>query len=163
MRQHAANTQTLEAIREGGWDYMVMQEQSKAPTREKEWVKKNVFHPAVQLDSLRRLYAPKGKSVCYMTWGRNNDTYEGMQQQLTENYLEMADVLMLIVLLWVRHGDVYVESVQVCSCIILMAATLVLQAVIWRLVSFMQFFLVSLLAAIIMQVYRLKRLFIYRG
>ena len=71
--------------------------------------------------------------------------------------------LMLIVLLWVRHGDVYVESVQVCSCIILMAATLVLQAVIWRLVSFMQFFLVSLLAAIIMQVYRLKRLFIYRG
>lgn len=49
------------------------------------------------------------------------------------------------------------------SCIILMAATLVLQAVIWRLVSFMQFFLVSLLAAIIMQVYRLKRLFIYRG
>ena len=36
-------------------------------------------------------------------------------------------------------------------------------AVIWRLVSFMQFFLVSLLAAIIMQVYRLKRLFIYRG
>ena len=85
LRQHAANTQTLEAIREGGWDYMVMQEQSKAPTREKEWVKKNVFHPAAQLDSLRRLYAPKGKSVCYMTWGRNNDTYEGMQQQLTEN------------------------------------------------------------------------------
>ena len=71
--------------------------------------------------------------------------------------------LMLIVLLWVRHGDVYVESVQVCSCIILMAAILVLQAVIWRLVSFMQFFLVSLLAAIIMQVYRLKQLFIYRG
>ena len=93
LRQHAANTQTLEAIREGGWDYMVMQEQSKAPTREKEWVKKNVFHPAAQLDSLLRLYAPKGKSVCYMTWGRNNDTYEGMQQQLTENYLEMADVL----------------------------------------------------------------------
>ena len=57
---------------------MVMQEQSKAPTREKEWVKKNVFHPAAQLDSLRRLYAPKGKSVCYMTWGRNNDTYEGI-------------------------------------------------------------------------------------
>ena len=26
LRQHAANTQTLEAIREGGWDYMVMQE-----------------------------------------------------------------------------------------------------------------------------------------
>ena len=49
LRQHAANTQTLEAIREGGWDYMVMQEQSKAPTREKEWVKKNVFHPAAQL------------------------------------------------------------------------------------------------------------------
>ena len=164
LRQHAANTQTLEAIREGGWDYMVMQEQSKAPSREKEWVKKNVFHPAAQLDSLRRLYAPKGKSVCYMTWGRNNDTYEGMQQQLTENHLEMADVLDAYCApvgeAWRR---VTVESVQVCSCIILMAATLVLQAVIWRLVSFMQFFLVSLLAAIIMQVYRLKRLFIYRG
>ncbi|EKC57657.1 hypothetical protein OBE_10412, partial [human gut metagenome] len=35
----------------------------------------------------------KEKVVCYMTWGRNNDTYEGMQQQLTESYLEMADVL----------------------------------------------------------------------
>ena len=71
--------------------------------------------------------------------------------------------LILILRLGVIQGDGYVESVQVCSCIILMAAILVLQAVIWRLVSFMQFFLVSLLAAIIMQVYRLKRLFIYRG
>ena len=87
-----------------------------------------------------------------------------MQQQLTEELIwKWLMSLMLIVLLWVRHGDVYVESVQVYSCIILMAATLVLQAVIWRLVSFMQFFWVSLLAAIVVPVYRLKRLFIYRG
>lgn len=94
LEQHTADTRTVETIREGGWDYMVMQEQSKAPANEdKEWVKEHVFRPAEQLDSLRRLYAPKGKSVCYMTWGRNNDTYETMQRRLTENYLEMADRL----------------------------------------------------------------------
>lgn len=67
LSQHAANTQTLEAIREGGWDYMVIQEQSQAPAAEREWVQEHVFRSAAQLDSLRRLYAPKGKSVCYMT------------------------------------------------------------------------------------------------
>lgn len=72
--------------------------------------------------------------------------------------------LMLIVLTWVRHGDVYVECVrglQLYNSDLSHPSP----AGSYRLLAacvFMQF-LVSLLAAIIMQVYRLKRLFIYRG
>lgn len=130
---------------------------------EKEWVKKNVFHPAAQLDSLRRLYAPKGKSVCYMTWGRNNDTYEGMQQQLTENYLEMADVLDAYC---APVGEAWRRVRRECPSLQLYnsdgshpspAGSYLAACVFYAI------FLVSLLAAIIMQVYRLKRLFIYRG
>ena len=42
------------------------------------------------LDSLRRLYNPKGKTVFYMTWGHDIDTYTEMQQRLAESYLEMT-------------------------------------------------------------------------
>lgn len=93
LRKHAANPETLEAIREGHWDFVFLQEQSKAPAREKEWVRKNVYKAAYSLDSLRRLYNPKGKTIFYMTWGHNVDTYTEMQQKLAESYLEMTTQL----------------------------------------------------------------------
>ena len=90
LKKHAANPETLEAIREGNWDFVVLQDQSKAPAREKDWVRENVYKPAQSLDSLRRLYNPKGKTIFYMTWGHNIDTYAEMQQRLAESYLEMT-------------------------------------------------------------------------
>lgn len=93
LKKHAANPETLDAIREGNWDFVVLQDQSKAPAREKEWVQENVYKPAYSLDSLRRLYNPKGKTVFYMTWGHNIDTYTDMQQRLAESYLEMTRLL----------------------------------------------------------------------
>jgi len=90
LKKHAANPETLDAIREGNWDFVVLQEQSKAPAREKEWVQEHVYKPAYSLDSLRRLYNPKGKTIFYMTWGHNIDTYTDMQQRLAESYLEMT-------------------------------------------------------------------------
>lgn len=90
LGKHAANPETLEAIREGNWDFVVLQEQSKAPAREKEWVQKHVYPAASSLDSLRRLYSPKGKTIFYMTWGHHIDTYADMQQRLAESYLEMT-------------------------------------------------------------------------
>lgn len=93
LKQHAANQETLDAIREGNWDFVVLQEQSQAPAREKEWVQENVYKPAHSLDSLHRLYSPKGKTVFYMTWGHNIDTYTEMQQRLAESYLEMTTQL----------------------------------------------------------------------
>lgn len=90
LRQHVADEKSVKAIQEGDWDYVVMQEQSKEPTYERAFIEANVFPAAASLDSLRRLYAPKGKSVFYMTWGRDNDTFLDMQQKLAETYLEMA-------------------------------------------------------------------------
>ena len=90
LKKHAANPETLDAIREGNWDFVILQDQSKAPAREKEWVRENVYKPAHSLDSLRRLYNPKGKTVFYMTWGHDIDTYAEMQQRLAESYLEMT-------------------------------------------------------------------------
>lgn len=46
LRKHAANPETLDAIREGNWDFVILQDQSKAPAREKEWVQENVYKPA---------------------------------------------------------------------------------------------------------------------
>ena len=90
LKKHAANPETLDAIREGNWDFVVLQDQSKAPAREKDWVRENVYKPAYSLDSLRRLYNPQGKTVFYMTWGHHIDTYAEMQQRLAESYLEMT-------------------------------------------------------------------------
>lgn len=98
-----------------------------------------------------------------MTWGRNNDTYEGMQQQLTENYLEMADVLDAYC---APVGEAWRRVRRECPSLQLYnsdgshpspAGSYLAACVFYAI------FLVSLLAAIIMQVYRLKRLFIYRG
>ncbi|WP_321333912.1 M14 family metallopeptidase [uncultured Bacteroides sp.] len=93
LKQHAANAETLEAIKEGGWDFVVLQEHSEGPAQEKEWVRKNVYMAANSLDSLRRLYNPQGKTVFYMTWGHQIDTYARMQQRLAESYLEMTSHL----------------------------------------------------------------------
>lgn len=93
LSQHAASAETLDAIREGQWDFVVFQDQSKAPAREKAWVCEHVYKPAASLDSLRRLYNPQGRTVFYMTWGHNIDTYEEMQQRLAESYLAMTHTL----------------------------------------------------------------------
>ncbi|MBQ8500787.1 MAG: succinylglutamate desuccinylase/aspartoacylase family protein [Bacteroides sp.] len=90
LRQHAADSISIKAIQEGDWDFMVMQEQSKEPTHDRDFIEKNIFPATEKLDSLRRLYAPQGKSVFYMTWGRNNETFDDMQQKLAATYLEMA-------------------------------------------------------------------------
>lgn len=91
LQQHADHPETVEALKSGGWDFVVLQEQSQAPAREPEWVEANVYPPAFRLDSLRRLYSPQGETVFYMTWGRNNGTYESMQKRLAESYLTMSD------------------------------------------------------------------------
>lgn len=94
LKKHAANPETLNAIREGNWDFVILQDQSKAlACKDKQWGKKNVYSPACSLDSLRHLYNPKGKTIFYMTWGHDIDTYDKMQQRLAENYLEITKQL----------------------------------------------------------------------
>lgn len=94
LRQHVADPETIKAIQEGNWDFVILQEHSKAPACEnRQWVKKNVYSAAHSLDSLCHLYSPKGKTIFYMTWGHNIDTYDSMQQRLAENYLEITKQL----------------------------------------------------------------------
>ena len=102
FRQHLDNPELRPLIEQGGWDYVVMQQQSMAPAQPIEIVEKETYPIARQLDSLIHVYSPDAKTIFYMTWGHKNgtnkpvsgypliDTYEGMQGRLKTSYLEMA-------------------------------------------------------------------------
>ncbi len=99
---HLCNQALLDTIAAGGWDYVVLQEQSSAPAMHTAQVARNVYPSAHRLDSLVHAASPHVKVVFYMTWGHKNgnrvpvpgypliDSYEGMQERLETSYLEMA-------------------------------------------------------------------------
>lgn len=67
--QHAENQTSLNAIRRGYWDYVVLQEQSQLPSI--DYYRHNSMRPAYQaLHDTIMLYNPNAKVVGYMTWGR---------------------------------------------------------------------------------------------
>lgn len=99
--QHCVN-QSMALIQEGGWDYVVLQEQSQAPAFPLGQVQQECFPYAQQLVQAVYRYNPDGEPMFYMTWGyRNGDerngaiyppigTYEGMDSLLYERYMYMA-------------------------------------------------------------------------
>lgn len=100
---HLTNPATLAAIEQGNWDFVVLQEQSQIPSFPDGQVNTD-FYPAVTaLVEYIHQFNDCGIPLLYMTWGRqmgdadNCDnwppvcTYEGMQELLTERYLEAAD------------------------------------------------------------------------
>lgn len=102
LRQHVKNPKLLEAIRKGGWDYVVIQEQSAAPAMPTDTVIQNTYPAAHTLDSLILAHSPSAKVIFYMTWGHKDGcqekvdnypliySYKGMQDRLRISYLEMA-------------------------------------------------------------------------
>ena len=100
--RHLTLNDEIDVIKKGGWDYVVMQEQSSAPSLPSEIVAKNTYRNAHLLDSIVHKYNPKAQVIFYMTWGHKfgtqnptkgyplPDTYEGMQMRLINSYLEMA-------------------------------------------------------------------------
>ena len=73
--QHAENQVSLDAIRKGDWDYVVLQEQSQLPSI--DYYRHNAMRPAYQaLYDTIILYNPEAKVIGYMTWGRQ---YGGRQ------------------------------------------------------------------------------------
>jgi hypothetical protein len=73
LEQHTILQATLDKIAQGGWDYVVLQEQSQYPTI--EFYRYNSMYPAARhLDSL--ISAVGAQTVMYMTWGWR---YGGMQ------------------------------------------------------------------------------------
>ena len=103
LQQHVGTPATVNNIALGGWDFVILQEQSQKPSFPISQVEVEVFPYAKTLDSLVHQYNICGKSLFYMTWGRKNGdtlncptwppvcTYQGMDSLLYERYMTMAD------------------------------------------------------------------------
>ena len=101
---HLNDTTTLHKIAEGGWDYVVLQDQSEEPSFPPSQVQSQVFPYATELDSLIHAADSCTETVFYLTWGHQNGdppncagypqicTYSGMQDRLTQSYLQMAQM-----------------------------------------------------------------------
>ena len=103
FEMHLQNAVTLSKIESGSWDYVVLQEQSQLPSFPIEQVDTEVFPYAKTLDSLVHAYNSCGRSMFYMTWGKEFGdtsncaswppvcTYDGMDSLLRLRYIMMAD------------------------------------------------------------------------
>lgn len=103
LQMHSGDASTLSLIQSQPWDYVVLQEQSQRPSFPQSQVAVEVYPYATQLDSLIRLNNTCTETVFYMTWGRKYGdvsncaiwppvcTFSGMQHQLRQSYLQMAD------------------------------------------------------------------------
>lgn len=99
---HLKNQKLLDAIAAGGWDYVILQEQSSAPAMPTRQVAREVYPAARTLDSLVHVASPDARVIFYMTWGHKNgnrfpipeyppaNSYGTMQERLITSYLEMA-------------------------------------------------------------------------
>ena len=101
--QHASDPQTLEKIKKGNWDFVVLQEQGQRPAFSQEQVQEEVYPFARQLSRAIKEANPQAHIVFYMTMAKKNGdqhnaakvspelgTYEGMQSRINESYATMA-------------------------------------------------------------------------
>lgn len=103
FQQHTTYAATQGLIDQRNWDFVVLQEQSQLPSFPPSQVASECLPYAAQLVDSIRAHSPCAEPVFYMTWGRQNGdaqncaswppvcTYEGMQQQLRQSYLQMAE------------------------------------------------------------------------
>lgn len=101
FRQHLDNA-SAELIRQGGWDYVVLQEQSQLPSFPFAQFMQESYPYAERLCNLVRQYNPQAEIFFYMTWGRRDGdtanagsyeplaTYNGMDSLLRARYMMMA-------------------------------------------------------------------------
>lgn len=104
LEGHHADAQVLSFIQQGGWDYMVMQEQSQRPSFPISQVSVEVFPYAQALSDSLRMYNPCATPMFFMTWGRENGdnsncavwppvcSYNGMDSLLNLRYRMMGDL-----------------------------------------------------------------------
>lgn len=100
--EHAINTNVDALINAGGWDGVVLQEQSQLPAFRQGDVRNMVFPYATQLANKVRAVDSCTEVIFYNTWGRRDGdnqncayysvtcTYEGMDDELFMNYEAMA-------------------------------------------------------------------------
>lgn len=97
LNDHYSDSVSKNKIISGGWDYIIMQEQSQLPSFDFYY-----SSGLVSLCSLIQVYNPCARKMLYMTWGRKNGdalncpvwppscTYAGMDSMLRLNYIETA-------------------------------------------------------------------------
>lgn len=102
FQQHCSGA-SMTMITNGGWDFVVLQEQSQYPSFPQQQVEDEVFPYAAQLVNAVYTHNPCAEPMFYMTWGRKNGdagnaasfpilgTYEGMDSMLYERYMYMAE------------------------------------------------------------------------
>ena len=100
--QNHCNNASATMIAQGGWDYVVLQEQSQLPSFPQAQVEAECFPFAAQLNDMIEQHNPCAETVFYMTWGRKYGdpdngaifpplaTYEGMDSLLYERYMQMT-------------------------------------------------------------------------
>ena len=99
--QHCENA-SMDLIRQGGWDVVVLQEQSQLPSFPQNQVERECLPYAARLVDSVYAHNPDGEAMFYMTWGRQFGdqqnavdfpvlgSYEGMDSMLYERYMYMA-------------------------------------------------------------------------
>ena len=97
LQQHLNDPQTLDQIKTGNWDIVVLQDQSKIPALQEQYAR--LFHDAV--DTFTEVIRDAGaEPMLYVTWGRrdgdskNRDIfpdYDTMQQKLLSAYRDAAE------------------------------------------------------------------------
>lgn len=103
FQQHSQDPTVIQKISQGGWDYVVLQEQSQIPSFSDGQVATQ-FHPfANAMNDLVKEHNPCAKTMFFITWGRENGdsqncpnfpplcTYEGMDSLLTLRYTIAAE------------------------------------------------------------------------
>lgn len=100
FEMHCQN-QSMVMICEGGWDFVVLQEQSQLPAFPMDSVEMYVFPFAQRLVDSIYAHNPNVEPMFFMTWGRKNgdtefgyppmDTYEGMDSLLYARYMQMGE------------------------------------------------------------------------
>lgn len=103
---HYANPLLIEALKKGGWDYVVIQEYSALPAQSTREVMGNTYHYAHLLDSLAHDGSPDVHVIYYMTWGHKktnvhnknmvdplyplDENYTDFQNRLKYSYIDLA-------------------------------------------------------------------------
>ena len=98
FEQHCSN-QSMTLIQQGGWDFVVLQEQSQWPSFPWWQVSQGCFPYAAQLCEAVYRHNPDGEAMFYMTWGRQTGdpqwdsiaTYEGMDDRIYRAYMYMKE------------------------------------------------------------------------
>ena len=90
---HLYNDVSVGLIEAGGWDYLVLQEQSQIPVI--PYIRDNFMYPgSVTLDSINTANTPCCLTTFFMTWGWRDGgqhTIGGYSSPVFEDYYEMQD------------------------------------------------------------------------